>query len=137
MPEGSRWKLDDPKVLLDEIAAKRAAEAAKQAQKKQKAIKRISDAIGAAEQLLPDPASIFREQKDEDGNPKFGSFDDTGFPLTAADGTALAKGTIKKCQKTLKGYNNKRKAIEKKAKGSSIEEYIASLKAELAALTSS
>ena len=47
MPEGTRWKLDDPAVLLAEIAAKREAEAARAAQKKVKAIKKVQSAIDA------------------------------------------------------------------------------------------
>ena len=57
--------------------------------------------------MLNDPAEFFTSQKDpETGEPVFGSFDAEGFPQTDAAGAALAKGTVKKCTKTLKVRRN-------------------------------
>ena len=51
----TRWKLDDPAVLLAEIAAKREAAAAKIAQKKAKAIKRLQASIAEVRALRFSP----------------------------------------------------------------------------------
>jgi hypothetical protein len=84
---GSRWKLDDPAVLLREMAEKReaAAEAAlaKQAKDLDKARKKHADAAGAAVA----PADFFRLTR----GAEFSAYDPaTGMPTHAAVAAAAA-----------------------------------------------
>jgi len=150
---GSRWKLDDPAVLLREMAEKReaaaAALAAKQAKEVERARKRHTDAAAAA---VP-PADFFRTTR----GAEFSAYDAAGLPTHTAGGAAatapagdeggggaaagpepVAKSALKKLQKALdkQAKDHAKLSAEAAAKGLTVEALVASYAAELAELES-
>jgi cysteinyl-tRNA synthetase len=131
MQDETRWKLDDPQILLAEIAKKREAERAKIAKKRAKTTKNLKKEITEATTVLRngDPADFFKAQKD-----KYSEFDADGLPIKDANGDDLKKNAKKKCAKLratmIKKWN-------KYSIDGSIEKFIAQKEAALKVLEDS
>lgn len=92
---GAKWKLCDPEELRQEAA--REAEA-KRVKEEALQLKREEAARKAAEKeakARTPPEEMFKLGEHAG---KFSTYDDLGFPLTAADGQPLSKGLLKKLQ---------------------------------------
>jgi cysteinyl-tRNA synthetase len=89
----TRWKLDDPQVLMREIEGRKAAAAQAQLEKKAKdrerAAKKLADITAAS---IP-PSQLFQNQ------PEFGSLTADGLPATLKNGDAVNKSQAKKYKK--------------------------------------
>eukprot|EP00615_Pteridomonas_danica_P006089 CAMPEP_0114338302 /NCGR_PEP_ID=MMETSP0101-20121206/6947_1 /TAXON_ID=38822 ORGANISM="Pteridomonas danica, Strain PT" /NCGR_SAMPLE_ID=MMETSP0101 /ASSEMBLY_ACC=CAM_ASM_000211 /LENGTH=702 /DNA_ID=CAMNT_0001470841 /DNA_START=387 /DNA_END=2495 /DNA_ORIENTATION=+ len=89
----TRWKLDDPQVLISEIEGRKAAAAAAQAEKRvkelERAVKKLADMTAAS---VP-PSMVF------EGNSEFGSLSADGLPVTMKNGDAVNKSQAKKYKK--------------------------------------
>jgi len=96
---GARWKLDDPEALKRELEQREQERLRREAEKaRAKEEKARKDAEKAAKARMP-PQDLFKADVDEQGNPKWGSFDDDGLPLTLASGEPVSKGQGKKLKK--------------------------------------
>jgi cysteinyl-tRNA synthetase len=99
MSDGTtRWKLDDPAVLMREIEGKKAAAEAAQLEKKAKeverAVKKLSDVRAAS---VP-PSELFK------GSEEYGTFGEDGIPLTLKSGEEVNKSQSKKLKKVRDFY---------------------------------
>ena len=93
---GAKWKLCDPEELRQEAAREAEARLAKEGAlrlQREEAARKAAEKEAKARVL---PSEMFKLAEHAG---QFASFDDTGFPLTGADGEPLSKGLQKKLQK--------------------------------------
>jgi cysteinyl-tRNA synthetase len=117
------FKIVDAAELMREMAEKRALEQAARLKKLNARIAATTADLERAEAGAVDPASLFRGKTDE-----FGSFDDTGLPLTDAAGKPLEKNVAKR---VAKDHDKAKKAHEAWLKKGGAD-YTAQLRATLA-----
>jgi len=99
----SRWRLDDPTILMHEAAERQQAKQSGSAKKDSaKEIKRLQSKITKAEQELQKyknavPVEEYFKTGEHAG--KYGSYGDDGVPTTTADGEPVVKSQQKKLKK--------------------------------------
>ena len=121
--DGSLYKLDDPAVLLAEIATKKKKQEEAAAAKKQKKIMRMQKDLLKWESVSED---LF--QSDE----RFSKIDEeSGMPVAMADGKPLSKSLQKACQKALTKRKKERDELDRLGG----EDYIKGLREELEKLS--
>lgn len=98
-PAGTMWNLEDPKVMLREMAEKSAKEKEIQIGKLEKQLVARAKELEKVKNSMVKPQDLFRTDE-------FKEWDEDGAPITLANGDAVSGGQLKK----------KRKAIEKQAK---------------------
>jgi cysteinyl-tRNA synthetase len=98
-PAGTMWNLEDPMVMLREIADKSAKEKEIQIGKLEKQLIARGRELDKVKNSMVKPQDLFRTDE-------FKEWDEDGTPITLASGDALGGGQVKK----------KKKAIEKQAK---------------------
>lgn len=126
--ESSVWKLDDPGIIRKEIEEKRQKAAEAAAKKKLAKIERLETELAKWKDAVTPPSEMFKSDS------KWGSFDETGKPLTNQEGEPLPKSQQKNIAKD---YKNQEKAHEKllKAAGEQgIAAFLVSLEKEISEL---
>lgn len=126
--ESSVWKLDDPEIIRKEIEEKRQKAAEAASKKKLAKIEHLETKLSKWKDAATPPSEMFKS------DPKWGSFDETGKPLTNKEGEPLPKSQQKNIAKE---YKNQEKAHEKllKAAGEQgIAAFLESLEKELSEL---
>ena len=98
-PAGTMWNLEDPTVMLREIADKSAKEKEIQIGKLEKQLIARGRELDKVKNSMVKPQDLFRTDE-------FKEWDEDGAPITLVSGDALGGGQVKK----------KKKAIEKQAK---------------------
>jgi len=125
----SRWKLDDPAVLVREIEERRQAQLEQQRAKREKEIgKRRAELKSAQDAAIP-PQELLPRTRAAD----FKAFDEKGMPTLDAAGEPVAKAQLKKLGKVVEkhGKNHDKLRSSAESKGLSIEDYIATLEKAL------
>lgn len=98
-PSGTMWNLEDPAVMQKEMAEKAAKEKEAQISKLEKQLAARMKEVEKLKSSMVKPQDLFRTAE-------FKEWDESGVPLTLADGDSLSGGQLKK----------KKKAIDKQAK---------------------
>mmetsp|Transcript_82660 Transcript_82660/g.233652 ORF Transcript_82660/g.233652 Transcript_82660/m.233652 type:complete len:538 (-) Transcript_82660:49-1662(-) len=131
-PPSSRWKLDDPKILLKEIEEKKAAEAEAKAAKKGKEIEKARKKVADAEAAMVPPTELLKATKGAD----YKAFGDDGLPTQDAKGEPVAKSALKKLKKEVDTHKKKHDKLVAEATKANmpLEAYIDDLRAKLAEL---
>lgn len=128
----SRWRLDDPAVLLREIQDQREAAEAKKKAKKMRLIAQKARALQSDRDAARPATEIWKS------DPKYSEFDpETGLPTKTADGKQVTANQQKKLGKKVKAHGKKHKKFllkVTKSGAASAEEYFAKLEAEIAEL---
>merc|ERR1711957_968220 len=93
------WNLEDPEVMLKEMAEKAAKEKEAQIGKLEKQLVARTKELEKVKNSMVKPQDLFRTED-------FREWDESGVPITLADGNSVSGGQIKK----------KKKAIDKQAK---------------------
>lgn len=127
----SIWKMDDPAVIRKEIIEKRRKAAEAAAKKIQAKFDRLTGDLKKAQQFSIAPEKWFQSGSNAE---KYGSFDDSGKPLTTKDGEALSKSQLKSINKELNKQKKDYEKLMKAAGEQEIEKYISNLEAEVASL---
>ena len=126
--ESSVWKMDDPEAIRKEIEEKR-QKAAEAAAKKMKAkIEKAEKDLQTAQKARLAPSEMFKTGEHAE---KWGSYNDSGVPLTTKDGEALSKSQQKSIAKEMKNQEKAYEKLVKTAGESGIDAYIASLETQL------
>ena len=99
-PTGTMWNLEDPEVMLKEMADKADKEKEIQTGKLEKQLVARTKELEKVKSSMVKPEDLFRTDE-------FKEWDEAGVPLTMANGDPVSGGQVKK----------KKKAIEKQAKG--------------------
>eukprot|EP00300_Choanocystis_sp_HF-7_P023975 c25368_g1_i1.p1 GENE.c25368_g1_i1~~c25368_g1_i1.p1 ORF type:complete len:912 (-),score=266.71 c25368_g1_i1:40-2775(-) len=123
----SRWKLDDPETLRREVLEKATREAEAKRQKQQKNLARKQEELAKAIEARAPPKELFA------GTQEYRTFDETGLPLTDADGKDLPKSATKKLKKLQEAQAKAHEKLVEKSNGD-VEGYIAALQKEVADL---
>ena len=98
----STWKLEDPQVILAELAAKKAAAeeaAARKAAAKEEAARKAAEKEARAK---VSPAEWLRTRTADDGTPLYSAWDEAGMPTHDAAGEELSKAARKGAAKEWK-----------------------------------
>lgn len=95
----AKWKLEDPAALQREMEQKALEVERRREEKQRQAAERERREAEKAEKAKVPPEEMFRNERDEQGNPKYATFDDNGVPLTTASGEEVSKGLTKKLKK--------------------------------------
>eukprot|EP00571_Detonula_confervacea_P006473 CAMPEP_0172327602 /NCGR_PEP_ID=MMETSP1058-20130122/59915_1 /TAXON_ID=83371 /ORGANISM="Detonula confervacea, Strain CCMP 353" /LENGTH=803 /DNA_ID=CAMNT_0013044683 /DNA_START=46 /DNA_END=2460 /DNA_ORIENTATION=+ len=98
-PTGTMWNLEDPEVMLKEMAEKAAKENEIQVGKLEKQLVARTKELEKVKNSMVQPQDLFRTDE-------FKEWDEAGVPITLASGDPVSGGQVKK----------KKKAIEKHAK---------------------
>mmetsp|Transcript_21159 Transcript_21159/g.38307 ORF Transcript_21159/g.38307 Transcript_21159/m.38307 type:complete len:803 (-) Transcript_21159:92-2500(-) len=98
-PTGTMWNLEDPAVMLKEMAEKEAKEKEAQIGKLEKQLVARTKELEKVKNSMVKPQDLFRTEE-------FKEWDESGVPLTLANGDSVSGGQLKK----------KKKAIDKQAK---------------------
>ena len=98
-PAGTMWNLEDPEVMLKEMAAKKAQEQEIAIGKLEKQLVARKKELEKVKSSLVKPQDLFRTDE-------FKEWDEAGVPITLASGDPVSGGQVKK----------KKKAIDKQAK---------------------
>eukprot|EP00038_Savillea_parva_P001693 m.106523 g.106523 ORF g.106523 m.106523 type:complete len:899 (+) comp10591_c1_seq1:83-2779(+) len=124
----SRWRLDNPEVLRQELAEKRAAELERERQKAQRKLAKREGDLAKAKAAALNPSDFFADVKKE-----YSEFDEAGVPTKLADGTELAKKAYKGLVKKFNAHVKDHDKLMAAAKGD-VAGYLAAIEAEIAAL---
>ena len=98
-PTGTMWNLEDPEVMMKEMAEKAAKEKEIQAGKLEKQLVARVKELDKVKSSMVQPRDLFRTEE-------FKEWDESGVPITLANGDPVSGGQVKK----------KKKAIDKQAK---------------------
>ena len=98
-PTGTMWNLEDPEVMLKEMAEKAAKEKEIQIGKLEKQLVARTKELEKVKTSMIKPEDLFRTDE-------FKEWDEAGVPITMANGDPVSGGQVKK----------KKKAIDKQAK---------------------
>jgi len=98
-PTGTMWNLEDPAVMLKEMAEKAAKEKEAQIGKLEKQLVARTKEFEKVTNSMVKPQDLFRTVE-------FKKWDESGVPLTLANGDSVSGGQVKK----------KKKAVDKQAK---------------------
>ena len=98
-PAGTMWNLEDPEVMLKEMAEKTAKEKEAQVGKLEKQLVARKKELEKVQSSMMKPQDLFRTDE-------FKEWDENGVPTTLANGEPVSGGQVKK----------KKKAIDKQAK---------------------
>jgi len=98
-PTGTMWNLEDPEVMLKEMAEKAAKEKEVQISKLEKQLVAKTKELEKVKSSMVKPEELFRTNE-------FKEWDEAGVPITLANGDPVSGGQVKK----------KKKAIDKQAK---------------------
>ncbi|KAL7543191.1 hypothetical protein ACHAXR_012909 [Thalassiosira sp. AJA248-18] len=98
-PTGTMWNLEDPEVMLKEMAEKAAKEKEVQIGKLEKQLVARTKELDKVKNSMVKPQDLFRTDE-------FKEWDEAGVPITLANGDPVSGGQVKK----------KKKAIDKQAK---------------------
>ena len=127
----SIWKMDDPTVIRKEVEEKRQKALEAAATKLQAKFDRLTVDLRKAQQSSILLSEWFKIGANAE---KWGDFDENGKPLTTKDGKELSKSQQKSITKET---NNQQKAHDKLLKAAGelgIDEYVAQIEQQLAAL---
>jgi cysteinyl-tRNA synthetase len=98
-PTGTMWNLEDPEVMLREMEQKAAQEKEIQISKLEKQLIAKEKELEKVKSSMVKPEDLFRTDE-------FKEWDESGVPITMANGEAVSGGQVKK----------RKKAVEKQAK---------------------
>ena len=93
-PGGTRWNLEDPEVMMKELADKKARET-------EVKISKMEKKLTAKEKELEKIRASFIKPQDLFRTDEFKEWDEEGVPITMANGEAVSGGQIKKKKKLL------------------------------------
>jgi len=113
----SKWNLEDPKVLLKEIAERKKGEREARMKTLQKKIGNIEKELKSMTSYKIVPTLYFREVHEDKG--AFTQFDESGLPTHKSvngEEKKIEKGRLKKLKKALKTYEKNYEKIQKKMK---------------------
>lgn len=131
-PPSSRWKLDDPAVLMKEMDDKKRAQAEAEAAKAAKDVAKAEAKLAAALAAAVPPNEILRRTRGEE----FGAFGDDGLPTTDAQGQPVPKAALKKLRKVVEKQQKDHAKLLKESDGD-IAAFIVALEGSLATLRAS
>lgn len=129
-PPSSRWKLDDPAVLVKEIEEKKRAQAAEAAQRLSKEIAKAEQKLASATAAAVPPADLLRQTKAAE----FATFGDDGLPTQTLDGNPVSNSALKKLKKMVDKHQKEHDKLLKES-GGDVAGYLDLLRGKLAALT--
>lgn len=132
--ETSIWKMDDPAAIKKEIEEKRQKAAEAATKKRQGKIDRLQADIDKAQVSKVPVSEMFKVGAHAE---KWGSYDDSGKPLTTKEGEALSKSQQKSVAKDSKNQEKAHEKLKKAAGELGLDAYIDSLKQQLDELKSS
>lgn len=102
-PTGTMWNLEDPEVMAKELAEKAAKEKEAQISKLEKQLIAREKECDKIKNSMVAPKDMFRTDE-------FKEWDDTGVPISLANGEPVSKGQMKKNKKVIdkqtKAYND-------------------------------
>lgn len=131
-PASSRWKLDDPVVLMKEIEDKKRAQAEAEAAKAAKDVAKAEVKLAAALAAAVPPNEILQRTRGEE----FGTFGDDGLPVTDAKGEPVPKAALKKLKKVVDKQQKDHAKLLKESNGD-VPGFIQALEETLEALRAS
>jgi cysteinyl-tRNA synthetase len=94
-PAGTMWNLEDPKVMLREMAEKSAKEKEIRIAKLEKQLAARAKELEKVKNSMVKPQDLFRTDE-------FKEWDEDGVPITLSNGDAVSGGQLKKKQKAIK-----------------------------------
>uniref|UniRef100_A0A7S2RQQ1 cysteine--tRNA ligase n=1 Tax=Mucochytrium quahogii TaxID=96639 RepID=A0A7S2RQQ1_9STRA len=123
-PDGSKWNLEDPAVLIQEQADKLEKERDAKISKLEKQKAQLEKELVKAKSGLVSPAEMFKTEE-------FSAWDDQGLPTMLADGTTeLSDGQRKKKKKVQDKQAKIHTALMTKADGNP-QAYLAKIEADI------
>lgn len=122
--ESSIWKMDDPEAIRKEVEEKKQKAAEAAAKKLQGKIDRLEMDIKKAQQSRVAPSEVFKTGSHAE---KWGTYDDSGKPLTTKEGEPLSKTQSKSINKELKNHEKAHGKLVKTAGEQGVDAYIESL----------
>lgn len=124
----SVWKMDDPEAIRKEVEEKRQKAAEAAAKKKKSKMDKLEKDLQTAEKARVATSDLFKTGAHAE---RWGSYDDTGKPLTTKEGETLSKSQQKSIAKEIKNQEKAHEKLKKTAGEQGIDNYIASLQKQL------
>ena len=126
--DNSVWKMDDPEAIRKEVEEKRQKAAEAAAKKKKSKMDKLEKDLQTAEKARVTTSDLFKTGAHTE---RWGSYDDTGKPLTTKEGETLSKSQQKSIAKEIKNQEKAHEKLKKTAGEQGIDNYIASLQKQL------